>query len=170
MAGSKVLLITGEDATGIGNAANVIRFSKCPGKDYSAALQKDFDAATPDREHELLESLKAETAVRVVASPLLATSIARVNGNPHVFSRTLRGCGRERIPSRLHRPAYKSQYPARPRAADSFCRFLETCSHWTELSVLAGSPTTCPRLRRGQYFGMSGDAETVSRQPGVLGR
>jgi hypothetical protein len=81
----KVLLITGEDATGIGPAANVIRFSKCPGKDYSAALQKDFDAVTPDRERDFLENLKSETAVRVVASPSLATSIARVNGKPHVF-------------------------------------------------------------------------------------
>jgi hypothetical protein len=85
LGGNKLLLITGEDATGIGNKANVIRFSKCPGKDYSAALQKDFDAVTAEREHEFLESLKAETAVRVVASPLLATSIARVNGKPHVF-------------------------------------------------------------------------------------
>jgi hypothetical protein len=84
-AGNKVLLITGEDATGIGNAANVIRFSKCPGKDYSAALQKDFGAVTPDREHEFLESLKSDSSVRVVASPMLATSIARVNGTPHVF-------------------------------------------------------------------------------------
>jgi hypothetical protein len=81
----KVLLITGEDATGIGPAANVIRFSKCPGKDYSAALQKDFDAVTPNRERDFLENLKSETAVRVVAFPSLATSIARVNGKPHVF-------------------------------------------------------------------------------------
>jgi hypothetical protein len=82
---NKALLITGEDSTGIGNAANVIRLSKCPGKDYSAALQKDFDAASPDQEHEFLESLKAEGAVRVVASAMLATSIVRVNGSPHVF-------------------------------------------------------------------------------------
>jgi hypothetical protein len=83
--GNKVLVVTGEDATGMGNTANVIRFSKCPGKDYSAALQKDFDASTPEREHEFLKSLKAETAVRVAASPMLATSIAGVNGKPHVF-------------------------------------------------------------------------------------
>jgi hypothetical protein len=82
---NKVLLVTGEDAIGVGNAANVIRFSKCPGKDYSAALQKDFDATTPDREHDFLESLKADPKVRVVASPLLATSIAQVDGKPHVF-------------------------------------------------------------------------------------
>jgi hypothetical protein len=79
------LLVTGEDATGIGDNTNVIRFSKCPGKDYGAALQKDFDASTPEREHEFLESLKAEAAVQVVGSPMLATSIARVNGTPHVF-------------------------------------------------------------------------------------
>jgi hypothetical protein len=83
--GNKVLVVTGEDATGIGNSANVIRFSKCPGKDYSAALQKDFEASTPEREHEFLKSLKAETAVRVAGSPMLATSIAGVNGKPHVF-------------------------------------------------------------------------------------
>jgi hypothetical protein len=83
--GNKVLLVTGEDATGLQEAANVLRFSKCPGKDYSAAVQKDFDAASPDQEHEFLEGLKAEGAVRVVGSPMLAASIARVNGHPHVF-------------------------------------------------------------------------------------
>ncbi len=85
VAASKTLLITGVDATGIGDAKSAVRFSKCPGKDYSAALQKDFDATTPDQEHEFLESLKSEAAVSVAASPLLATSVARVNGNPHVF-------------------------------------------------------------------------------------
>jgi hypothetical protein len=82
---NKILLITGEDATGIGNAANVIRLSKCPGKDYSAALQKDFDATIPAREQEFLESLKSDLAVRVVGSSMLATSVARVDGRPHVF-------------------------------------------------------------------------------------
>jgi hypothetical protein len=83
--GNRTLLVTGEDATGLGNRANVIRFSMCPGKDYDAILQKDFDAAIPDREHEFLESLKTESAVHVLAPPMLATSIARVNGKPHVF-------------------------------------------------------------------------------------
>ena len=32
-----------------------------------------------------MQSLNAEAAVRVVASPLIATSIARVEGKPHVF-------------------------------------------------------------------------------------
>jgi hypothetical protein len=40
--------------------------------------------------------LKTETAVRVAASPMLATSIARVGGNPHVFFANFAGLhGRE---------------------------------------------------------------------------
>jgi len=81
----KQLVITGQDATGLSEAVNVVRFTKCPGKDYMRALQKDFEATDPDREHEFLESLKAEASVRVVAPRWLATSIARVRGQQHVF-------------------------------------------------------------------------------------
>ena len=83
--GGKTLVVTGEDATQLGTAAGVVRFGKCPGKDYYAALQKSVAESTPDREHEFLESLKADTLVRVVASHMIATSIAQVNGTPHVF-------------------------------------------------------------------------------------
>jgi hypothetical protein len=83
--GGKRLVITGEDATQVGGAAGVVRFGKCPGKDYYAALQKSVAEASPDREHEFLESLKAEPAVRVMASHMVATSIAQVQGKTHVF-------------------------------------------------------------------------------------
>lgn len=83
--GGNTLVVTGEDATQLGAAAGVVRFGKCPGKDYYAALQKSVAESTPDREHEFLESLKADTPVRVVASHMIATSIAQVNGTPHVF-------------------------------------------------------------------------------------
>jgi hypothetical protein len=81
----KRLVITGENANQLGMARNVIQFSKCPGRDYYEALQKGIDQAAVDREHEFLESLKSETPVRVVASAMTATSIARVDGKPHVF-------------------------------------------------------------------------------------
>lgn len=82
---NKLLLITGEDATELSDNPNIIRFSKCPGKNYTASLQKDFENSNPDQEHEFLRSLKSDAAVRVVASPMIATSIARVDGKPHVF-------------------------------------------------------------------------------------
>jgi hypothetical protein len=83
--GSKTLVITGEDSTQLGAGANVIRFGKCPGKDYYAALQKNVEESTPDREHQFLASLKTGTPVHVDASPMMATSIAQVDGKAHVF-------------------------------------------------------------------------------------
>jgi hypothetical protein len=83
--GGKTLVITGEDATQVGAVAGVVRFGKCPGKDYYAALQKSVAETTPDLEHEFLASLKAEMKVRVVASHMVATSIAQVEGKMHVF-------------------------------------------------------------------------------------
>jgi hypothetical protein len=82
----KTLVITGQDATGIGSADNVVRFSKCPGADYSAALKNNFNSATPEGEQAFLDHLmKSAAAVQVIASPRMATSIARVDGSPHVF-------------------------------------------------------------------------------------
>jgi hypothetical protein len=85
VSGGNRLVITGEDATQVGGAAGVVRFGKCPGKDYSAALEKSVAEASPDQEREFLESLKAETTVRVTASHMVATSIAQVEGKTHVF-------------------------------------------------------------------------------------
>jgi hypothetical protein len=82
---TKTLVITGEDSTQLGPAAKVTRFGKCPGKNYYAALQKGVAEANPDQEHEFLESLKSDATIRVIASPMIATSIARVDGKPHVF-------------------------------------------------------------------------------------
>jgi len=81
----KTLVITGEDATGLEPMANVMRFPDRPGRDYYEALQRDFSGTTPAREKAFLASLQADDAVQVHASPLLATSIARVEGAPHVF-------------------------------------------------------------------------------------
>lgn len=83
--GAKTLVITGEDATQLPAATNVVRFSKCPGKQYYAALEKSVAASMPEQEREFLQSLKADPALRVQASPMIATSIARVEGKPHVF-------------------------------------------------------------------------------------
>src|ERR1700733_6425815 len=79
------LVITGRDATEIGGATNVIRFGRCPGKDYYEALKKSVDESNPEREKEFLESLKPKASIQVVASPMVATSIANVDGKPHIF-------------------------------------------------------------------------------------
>jgi len=97
--GGRTLMITGEDATELEgrsdgrrrlspqrpHAQNIVRFGKCPGAEYFAALKKNFDETTPQQEQAFLDALKPSSSVRVFASAAMATSIARVEGTPHVF-------------------------------------------------------------------------------------
>jgi hypothetical protein len=150
--GNKVLVVTGEDATGIGNTANVIRFSKCPGKDYSAALQRDFDAATPDLEHEFLESLKAETAIRVLGSPMLATSISSVNGQPHVFFANFAGLRGKVNPVQTTQTGVQVTVHAAAKGRAFFLPFLGDAQQ-LEGTVNAGAVTyNLPAIEKGAVF------------------
>ena len=48
-------------------------------------IESDFELADPDSRSELLKSLKNTSEVEVTASPMIATSIAAVEGTPHIF-------------------------------------------------------------------------------------
>ena len=75
----KRLVITGVDATGIGKLENVVRFSACPGKAYNAALEKDFESASPDSQQAFLDGLQGSDAIRIKAGLHVATSVARTS-------------------------------------------------------------------------------------------
>jgi hypothetical protein len=80
VAQGKRLVITGADASGIeGGGQSVVRFPECPGKAYNAALEKDFEQASPDSQKEFLNSLQGGEAVRIKAGPHVATSVARTS-------------------------------------------------------------------------------------------
>jgi hypothetical protein len=82
----KRLVVTGTDATGIGNLQNVVRFTGCPGRAYNAALEKDFEHASPDSQRAFFDSLQGGDAVRITAGPRVATSVARTSdGHVNVF-------------------------------------------------------------------------------------
>jgi hypothetical protein len=82
---SHSLVVTGNDATKLPESVNVIRFSECPGKSHLAALEKDFVSASPQAQEKFLQALGQNDDLQVNASPLLATSIARVDEKLHVF-------------------------------------------------------------------------------------
>jgi len=75
----KRLVITGSDATGIDGSRSVVRFPACPGKAYNAALEKDFEHASPDSQQDFFDSLQSAGAVRIKAGAQMATSIARTS-------------------------------------------------------------------------------------------
>jgi hypothetical protein len=152
VSGNKALLITGEDATGVGNAANVIRFSNCPGKDYSATLQKDFDAATPDQEHEFFQSLKGDTAVHVLASSLLATSIAGVNGKPHVFFANFAGLHGGVNPIQTPQTGVQVAISGATKGRGFFLPFLGDVQPLEGTVNSAGVTYNLPTIQKGAVF------------------
>jgi len=79
------LVITGPDTTQLEHAANIIRYPDDPGKLYYTMLEKDFAGASPQSQSNFLKVLKDGGTVRIAASPSVATSIANVDGKPHVF-------------------------------------------------------------------------------------
>jgi hypothetical protein len=149
---NKVLVVTGDDATGLGDIANLIRFSKCPGKDYSLALQKDFDDARPDQEHEFLESLRSEPAVRVIASSMLATSIARVNGSPHVFFANFAGLRGGVNPVQTPQTGVEVVVPGNAKGRGFFLPFLGEVQSVDGVAGADGVTYRLPTIQKGAVF------------------
>ena len=50
-----------------------------------AALEADFEHTTPDSQAAFLKNLEPGSGIRIEASPQVATSVALVEGRPHVF-------------------------------------------------------------------------------------
>jgi hypothetical protein len=78
-AAAKRLVVTGTDATELGDLPNVVRLRECPGKAYNAAIEKDFEHNSPETEAAFFAALQGAGAVRIQASPQIATSIARTS-------------------------------------------------------------------------------------------
>jgi len=84
-AGRKVVL-TGPNAIDLPESENIIRIPESPGKSYIAALEKDFDSASPDGEKGFLDKLAGGDSVKIKAGTHIATSIARTSdGHMNVY-------------------------------------------------------------------------------------
>jgi hypothetical protein len=81
----KKLIITAADATQLPTASNVIRIEHCPGKAYMAALEADFEHTAPDSQAAFLDDIESGPGIQIEASSQVATSVALVEGKPHVF-------------------------------------------------------------------------------------
>jgi len=79
------VVITGTDAGPLANLPGVIRFPECPGKAYLTMLESDFDRTRPESQEDFLSKLKHASVFEISAPPTVATSIALVEGTPHVF-------------------------------------------------------------------------------------
>jgi hypothetical protein len=148
----KTLVITGEDATELGNRASVIRFSQCPGKDYMGALQKDFEATTPDRESKFLESLKPDAGVRVMASPMIATSVTSVDGKPHVFLANFAGLRGGANPVQTPQTNVQVMVAGARKGRGFFLPFLGDVQSLQGTANDTGMKFTLPAIEKGAVF------------------
>jgi hypothetical protein len=69
----------------------VTHFPDSPGKRYADSLQTNFKDTSPRSESAFLDALQHHSKIRIEASPAIATSIALVQGKPHVFLANFNG-------------------------------------------------------------------------------
>ncbi len=150
--GGNRLVITGEDATQVDGVAGVVRFGKCPGKEYYAALQKSVAEASPDLEHEFLESLKAETTVRVMASHMVATSIAQVEGKTHVFFANFAGLQGKVNPVQAPQAGVEVTVKGARAGHGFFLPFLGEVQPVTGIAGDGGISYKLPAIEKGAVF------------------
>jgi len=74
--GNKIV-VTGTDATDLGDSANIVRLPNCPGKAYETAMEKDFEHASPDSQREFFAGLQGGDSVKIQSSTQIATSVSR---------------------------------------------------------------------------------------------
>jgi hypothetical protein len=149
----KRLVVTGTDATGIGNLPNVVRLPECPGKAYNVALEKDFEHASPDSQREFFDSLQGGEAVRIKAGPLVATSIARTSdGHMNVFFANFAGLRGGSNPVQTPQAGVEVSVKSESRGDGFFLPFLGEVQKVT--GVRRGDRVTfdLPAISKGAVF------------------
>jgi Glycosyl hydrolase-like 10 len=173
--GGRTLVITGEDATELGgsdsrgrlspqnpgseapgvasgNPQNIVRFGKCPGAEYFAALKKSFDTAAPEQEQAFLDALKPSSSVRVSASAAIATSIARVEGEPHVFFANFAGLRGGVNPVQIPQSGVRVEVAGDTKIRGFFLSFLGEVSSVEGVAGNGVVTFTLPAIEKGAVF------------------
>jgi hypothetical protein len=151
-ASGKKLVITGEDATQLTPASNVIRIEPCPGKEYMAALEKDFEHTTPDSQASFLKNLEGTTGIHIAASPEVATSIALVDGKPHLFLANFAGLRGGVNPVQTVQSGVKVTVSSGEKSAGFFLPFMGEVQKVEGVRIAGGTSYTLPPISKGAVF------------------
>jgi hypothetical protein len=148
----KMLVITGEDPLHGVAGENVLRFPKCPGKGYYAQLQGGISESSLDREHEFIESLRPSSAIRVIGSPLMATSIAQVNGKTQVFFANFAGLQGGVNPVQTPQVGVQVMVSGSKQARGFFLPFLGGAKQLQGTATDTGMRYDLPPIEKGGVF------------------
>jgi len=148
----RTLVITGQDATQLGDAQNIARFNKCPGAEYVAALSKDFASTTPKKEQAFLDKLQPSSSIEVFASPAIATSIAQVEGTPHVFFANFAGLRGGVNPVQTPQKDVRVEVAETSKAQGYFLPFMGEVSKVDGVAGNGKITFTLPAIEKGAVF------------------
>ncbi len=159
------LVITGTDATQLGETASVTRFPRCPGKAYMSALEGDFEHADPDSQAEFLKSVKTTSEVEVTASPMVATSIAAVAGNPHIFFANFTGLVGKVNPVQTPQTGVRVRLAKGGKGKAFFLPFLGDVQEISGVQESDGRTSyTLPTITKGAVFWYDGGAAKPTKE------
>lgn len=147
------LVINATDATGIGDSAGVMRFSDDPGRAYNAALEKDFDHASPSWQQTFLDSLQGGSAVQIKAGPQVATSIARApDGRVQLFFANFAGLKPGSNPVQTPQNGVEVSVTSKSEAAGSFLPFMGEAQEVKGVRHGDAITYTLPAISKGAVF------------------
>jgi hypothetical protein len=152
----KKLIITGNNPLESTNATEIVRFQACPGKAYIASLEAGFDHATPQLQQAFLDSLPPSAGIEISASPQVASSIARVNGDTHVFLANFAGLVGGKNPVQTPQTVTITLPGARGESA-YFLPFLGNTQRLEGVSKQGSVTYTLPPISKGAVFWLHAD-------------
>ena len=152
LSSGKKLVVTGTDATQLGNDQAMIRFPKCPGKEYSSDLKQDFATTSPGSQEEFLRSLSHDSYLDIEASPQVATSVAQVAGKTHIFFANFAGLIGGANPVQTPQKGVQVTVTTAPNGKAFFLPFLGETQEVHGKSEGDRTTYVLPELTRGAVF------------------
>lgn len=151
-ASGKTLVITGQDATELGNRGNVVRFDNRLGAEYYSKLQKDFSTAAPEDEKQFLDSLKPQQQIEISAGTSVATSISSVDGNPHIYFANFTGLRGGANPVQTPQTGVKVTVRGASAGHGYFLPFLGEVSKVDAVASDGALTFSLPPIQKGAVF------------------
>jgi len=152
-AAGKRVIITGTDVTELGDAKNVVRMPECPGRAYSASLEKDFENASPESQKEFFSNLQGGEAVRIEAGPHVATSISRTaDGHINCFFANFAGLKGGSNPIQTPQTGVKVMVSSKSSGKGFFLPFMGQVQPVQGLQSGDDVTFTLPAISKGAVF------------------
>ena len=151
LASGKKLIIAGSDPLAAESGPNIVRFPDSPGKAYVSSLEADFDGSAPQKQAAFLASLPGDRGIEIQASPRIASSISRVNGQVHIFLANFSGLVAGKNPVQTPEPVTITVANTQNTSGE-FLPFLGTVQKLTGTPSQGRIVFTLPAVDKGAVF------------------